>query len=216
MAEMLNAVASLLWPLILLLLLLLFRTPLREVVRSAREREISLEIGGQRVTLGVLNRAQNEAIADLRKQVSALREALGEASGQVGSPAVAAVPDEEPAPLRVLWVDDHPENNVLEIAQLQDNGVRVDSATSTREGLELFATNRYRLVVTDMARAEVVDAGVRLATALRELDPTVPIVVYCGARAKRTLGARAIAAGANAVTNSPWELTEHFRKLALL
>lgn len=220
MAEMLNAVAGLLWPLIVILLLVLFRAPLADVVRSAREREVTLEIGGQRVTLGVLNRAQNEAIADLQKQVGALREALDAVAGGAGPPAVAAAPVEEPAPFRVLWVDDHPENNVLEIERLRDNGVRVDSATSTREGLELFGANRYRVVVTDMGRTEggteVVDAGIRLVTAVRELDPAVPVVVYCGRRAKSTLGDRAIAAGASAVTDSPWELSEHFRALALL
>jgi CheY-like chemotaxis protein len=213
MAETITAVASLLWPLIVLLSVWIFRSQLRHVIRSAGEREVTLEVGGQRVTLGQLSQVQNDTIADLQKQVGTLREALNGPSDE--DPGL-----EPSAPFTVLWVDDHPENNVLEIAKLQDNGVRVDLARTTQEGIAMYQRHRYRIVVSDMGRnengTEVPDAGVRFVAAIRALDQEVPIVLFCGTRAKRALGDRALVAGASAVTDSAWELSEHFRAVALL
>ncbi|ONI85638.1 hypothetical protein ALI22I_28120 [Saccharothrix sp. ALI-22-I] len=215
MAEMINAVASLLWPLVALLLLFGFRSQLREVIRSAAKREVTLEIGGQTVSLGTLSEAQGEAIADLQRQLGELREQLG------ADDATVAVPAAEPqvTPFAVLWVDDHPENNVLEVARLRDSGVRVDLARSTQEGVTLFERGRYRAVVTDMSRYEngdeVPDAGLRLIGAVRALDPVVPVAVYAGGPVVRTRSDVATTAGANLVTDSPWELSEFFRKLEL-
>jgi CheY-like chemotaxis protein len=218
-AETITSVANLLWPLTVLLLILIFRGQLRHVIRSAGQREVSLEVGGQKITLGELSQAQNATIADLQKQVASLQDALGD-HGTGDKPTIPSEPIEPSAPFTVLWVDDHPENNVLQIAQLRDNGVRVDLAHTTQEGVGLFSRHRYRMVISDMDRTEngieVADAGVRLVAELRTLDPAIPIVIYCGTRAMQALGDRAIVAGASAVTDSPYEMSEHFRALALL
>lgn len=219
MADLINAVASLLWPLVVLFLLLGFRSQFREIIGSAAKREVTLEIGGQTVTLGKLSEAQSEAIADLQKQLGTLREQVAALSEAPLTPQVSTATAEPTAPFTVLWVDDHPENNVLEIAQLRNNGVRVDIARSTQEALSLFERGRYRAVVTDMARhelgTEVPDAGLRLVKAIRTADPAVPVAVYAGSRAVRVMGAGATANGADLVTESPWELAEFFRGLEL-
>ncbi|MDU0292743.1 response regulator [Saccharothrix longispora] len=217
MAEMTNAIASLLWPVVVLVLLFWFRGQLRDVIGSAAKREVTLEIGGQTVSLGKLSEVQGDAIADLQQQLSALREQLD--LGGVPAAATVEQPTGGTTSTAVLWVDDTPENNVLEIAQLSDNGVKVDLARSTDEGLALFGRGRYRAVVTDMGRveagSEVTDAGLRLIRALRELDPTTPVAVYAGPHTVRTMGGLATEAGADTVTASPWELSEFFRKLRL-
>ncbi|WP_158846258.1 response regulator [Saccharothrix deserti] len=214
MAEMINAIATLLWPLVVLFLLFGFRSQLREVIKSAAKREVTLEIGGQTVSLGKLSEVQSEAIADLQKQLGELREQLG-----APDETVVVTTEQQVTPFAVLWVDDHPENNVLEIAQLRASGVRVDLARSTQEGLTQFERGRYRAVVTDMGRyengAEVPDAGLQLVDAVRVLDPAVPVAVYSAGRTARTMTDDATSAGANLVTDSPWELSEFFRKLEL-
>ncbi|GAA1356596.1 response regulator [Saccharothrix algeriensis] len=217
MAEVISSVASLLWPLVVVIVLYGFRSQLRAVIGSAAKREVTLEVGGQVVTLGTLSEAQSDAIADLQKQLGELREQLGVPS-RGPDPAPAA--EEQTSPPAVLWVDDNPENNVLEIARLRDRGVRVDLARSTREAVPLVGGGRYRAVVTDMVRREhgreVADAGLRLADAVRALDPAVPIAIYTGFSHRWAATDTAVLDVASLVTASPWELSEFFRKLDLL
>ncbi|MFI9815469.1 response regulator [Saccharothrix variisporea] len=222
MAEIITAVAALLWPLIVLTLLVTFRRPLREVVHSAKHREVTLEVGGQLVTLGKLNEVQNSTIADLQRQIGTLKAELEAKDVIEEDRAEHAEVDGVAgwsAPLAVLWVDDHPENNVLQVEQLRRNGVRVDLVTSTAEGVARFEKGRYRAVVTDLARHEngtmVTDAGLRLVRALKALDPAVPIAVYGGWRAVEVADALK-AAGAGIVTDSPFVLSEFLRERELL
>lgn len=224
MAEIITAVAALLWPLIVLTLLITFRRPLREVVHSAKHREVTLEVGGQVVTLGKLNEVQNATIADLQRQIGTLKAELEAKQVIDEEPAEPAVVEdarvaERSAPLTVLWVDDHPENNVLQVERLRDNGVRVDLVTSTADGVARFEKGRYRAVVTDLARHEngtlVADAGLRLVRALKALDQAVPIAVYGSWRAVEVADALK-AAGADIVTDSPFEVSEFLRERELL
>src|SRR5205823_15007856 len=65
---------------------------------------------------------------------------------------ISPSPNGRPKPAGVLWVDDHPENNVLEMDQLQRRGVPVDTARSTQQALEQLTSRRYQIIVSDMDR----------------------------------------------------------------
>jgi CheY-like chemotaxis protein len=183
-AETITAIAALLWPLLLLVVLLMFRRPLARVVRSAEQREWTLEVGGQKLSMKQLSDQQNSMIADLQKQVGVLSQVI--ATLNAGAPAPAEVEGApvgaaDPGPVpgggilsevdhgwtqsytsppppavahSVLWVDDHPENNALIVEQLQRNGVRVDLARTTREASALLGERRYGTIVSDMGRHE--------------------------------------------------------------
>ena len=225
MADTVAAFAALLWPLLFLIILLVMRRPLVAVVRSAEQREWTVEIGGQKINMGQLSDQQNLAIADLQAQISALHQRIAEL-GDAG--AVVAGPGWEPAdesradtvPHTVLWVDDYPSNNALIVEQLQRNGIRVDIALSTAEGLAKLGERRYGAVLSDMGRYEndtsVSDAGIKLLRAVRETHPTVPFLIYCGARAAAHFHDEALAAGADVITASPTELSDRLRSLGLL
>jgi hypothetical protein len=77
-AQMIGAIASLVWPLLLLLALLVFRAPLSRLIRSAEDREWTLEVGGQKITVKQLSDQQNTLIADLQEQIGALHRTVGE------------------------------------------------------------------------------------------------------------------------------------------
>lgn len=68
---------------------------------------------------------------------------------------------------RVLWVDDHPENNLPIVQLLRRFGASVDTPQSNAEALELLRGNRYDVVISDVARdSEGPDSdlkGVKLA-----------------------------------------------------
>jgi CheY-like chemotaxis protein len=53
---------------------------------------------------------------------------------------------------RILWVDDHPENNVPVIELLQRFGAAVETPRSNAEALALLRGSRYDVIITDMAR----------------------------------------------------------------
>jgi CheY-like chemotaxis protein len=72
-SETISAIASLLWPLIVLAVLVVFRGPLTRLIRSTETRDFTVRIGGQEVSVGELHRQQMDMLADLHDQVAALR-----------------------------------------------------------------------------------------------------------------------------------------------
>lgn len=234
-AETITSIASLLWPLLVLVGLLLFRRPLLRVVRSAEQREWTLEVGGQKLSMKQLSDQQNSMIADLQAQISVLHAEIAKLSTtrpeeateqELAEPDLGwdrlPAPSEEASaiPNSVLWVDDVPENNALIVEQLQRNGVRVDLALSTREGLAKLGQRRYGAVLSDMGRSEegayVSDAGMRLLRTVRESDPTLPFLIYCSSQGALTYREAALSEGANVITASPAALSDQLRSVGLL
>lgn len=120
-----------------------------------------------------------------------------------------------PAPGRVLWVDDRPDNNVREIATLHAMQIEVETATSTVSALRALERGGVGLVITDWERPDPAvpgrPEGLHLLEAVHAAYPDVPTLVYCGALdAQRAAVRRAEAAGAGArgLTWRPVELVE--------
>ncbi|MDA3646469.1 response regulator [Saccharopolyspora indica] len=78
MPELITAVAQLMWPLIALLAIVVFRRAIGRVLRTAEKRELEFEIGGQKLTMHQVNDQQNEMIQDLQRQLSTLSKELAE------------------------------------------------------------------------------------------------------------------------------------------
>ncbi|SDK72515.1 Response regulator receiver domain-containing protein [Actinopolyspora mzabensis] len=183
MPELITAIATLLWPLITLLVLLLFRQAIGRVLRTAEKRELEFEVGGQRLTFHELNDQQNEMIQDLQRQLSILssrldeRETVPVATAPPGRGGDGASTPEEPSgweldgdpesselppvqapvgpePFAVLWVTDRAQSHALLVEQLRNNGVRVTITATTSEAVAEVSKRPYRLVVSDMARKE--------------------------------------------------------------
>lgn len=81
---------------------------------------------------------------------------------------------------RVLWVDDHPENNLEERRFLEAQRVAVYTATSTEDALKLLAMydGRYDAVISDMGRGEESLAGLKLVERMRERGDATPFYMY--------------------------------------
>lgn len=206
--ELLSSIADLAWPAVALLGLVLFARPLAGLLRSGRDRdEVTLEVGGQKLTLGKFREQQNADVLDLRRQIDDLRRQIE------GAPPN---PPPERRPAAVLWVDDRPENNALLVDQLETDGVRVDIARTTPEGLALAGRRAYGAIITDMTRWEAGQkhpfAGTELARALRSAGDTTPILVFTSGRSSRDQGRDALAAGADTVTSSGVDLMAFLRR----
>ena len=119
---------------------------------------------------------------------------------------------DEPDQKRVLWVDDHPENNRYEVAALAKLQIDVQTVTSTGAALNALeeAPEGFDLVISDWGRPwDGPGAGMRLLSKVRSAGSTVPLVFYHGefdsaARAGRRQ--QALAAGAMGEAVYPAEL----------
>jgi CheY-like chemotaxis protein len=80
----------------------------------------------------------------------------------------------------ILWVDDAPLNNRLEIRALQGRGVLVDVAVGNEEAVVYAEREDYDLVLSDIGRPEGENVGLELPSRLRAAGLRCPIAFYVG------------------------------------
>jgi PAS domain S-box-containing protein len=95
---------------------------------------------------------------------------------EAAPPAPATPPP--PPPLRVLLVDDEPLPRDVIRRYLEIDGHAVAMASNAAEALELSSREPYDLVVTDNAMPGM--SGEKLAAALKESFPRLPIIMLTG------------------------------------
>jgi len=76
----------------------------------------------------------------------------------------------------ILCIDDEPIGLQVRKMLLESQGYKVLTATSGREGLELFATHPVSAVVLDYAMPEM--NGDQVAIALKRLNPNIKILLF--------------------------------------
>ena len=215
-ARIIEAIGSLLWPLLLAVVLLRVLPHLPGVVadlrHALRTRAFKVRVGGAELSV-------EQATDQLRRQVSDLQTLMAAQLAERG-PAGAAAAVASPWRDRptVLWVDDRPEGNALEVAKLRDDGVEVLQARSTGEAMDVLTLRRgVRAVITDLGRDEGGEfrphAGLALLRQLREAGFELPVLVYTSPRGVARDRGDALAAGAARVTASPTELFAALREL---
>ena len=74
-----EAISTLLWPLIVIAVVVFFRPSVNGLIESARLRKFSLKIGGQELSMDEANELQRSLIADLQSQLAELRKRLEDA-----------------------------------------------------------------------------------------------------------------------------------------
>lgn len=86
----------------------------------------------------------------------------------------------EPADIagRVLWVDDHPDNNLEEKRFLEAHQVAVYQVKTSEEALTLLSMYQYRAVISDMNRNGKLLDGFTLVRAMRKRDDRTPFYLY--------------------------------------
>jgi CheY-like chemotaxis protein len=217
-ARIIEALGSLLWPLLLAVVVWRVAPHLPGLLADLRE---ALRTRGFKVKIGGAELSVEEATEQLRRQVTDLQTQMAAQLAERGPPrapgAGAAPGDAAPQAWAdqdrptVLWVDDRPESNALELAKLRDDGVEVLQAKSTAEAMDVLALRRgVQAIVTDLGRLEGGEyrphAGLELLKQLREAGFGQPVAVYTSARGVARDRDDALAAGAAAVTASPTEL----------
>jgi CheY-like chemotaxis protein len=78
----------------------------------------------------------------------------------------------------ILWVDDHPEYNAPETRILTSIGINVEAVRSTAEALARLAKKPYSVVISDMEREGVKDAGIQLLQQMQAHGIETPTIFY--------------------------------------
>ena len=102
----------------------------------------------------------------------------------------------------ILWIDDNPENNLNEWRMFLQLNVKIELAKSTESALEMLHQKKYDAIISDMARTDEDDAGLKFLTKFRKVDETTPVIFYIGTYDPK-LGKPI---GAFGITNRPDEL----------
>jgi CheY-like chemotaxis protein len=108
---------------------------------------------------------------------------------------------------KVLWVDDHPENNVYERQALTELGGTVVTATDTRLAIAQLASSEKHVdaIISDFSRTDDPKAAYTLLKLVGQLPDPPPMVIYSASSTPR-FAAEAILKGAFGETDQPKEL----------
>jgi CheY-like chemotaxis protein len=82
--------------------------------------------------------------------------------------------------LRILWVDDRPDNNENIVSDLERRGIHVSYALTTDLALTLLARNSYLAVISDMGRKEGPREGFHLLDVMRSRGDATPLFFFAG------------------------------------
>lgn len=198
-------VGAVAWPLVVLLVALLFRRALRDVLTRADELSVTapgvtLTAKREAAATQALFRAAASKSATSGLSRRTLRHEVEEASRLV---------EDFGRPPRLLWVDDRPSNNRYEAAAFEALGMVVELSTSTNDALgKIFDQDRrYDLIISDMGRLEGDREGYVLLAELRKRNNTTPFIIYA-ASSKPEHYDESVRQGALGCTGRPKELMQ--------
>ena len=223
LSGLISAIANLLWPIITIAAVFVLLPEIRQIlmrVRSAQsfnlkwgDKEITVQEGFdnlEKVVRDIITEMQDgnstgvETAAPKSFVLDEMKRASFEDKGDLGNSN------------RILWVDDKPQNNVIESQQLRTVGWETDQVLSTSEALSTYDASRYALVITDMYRREDgkvnTDAGIDLLRALKEINSGVRVICYCGSRVEERLRIQFLKSGGEFITSSTLELLRSIGK----
>jgi DNA-binding NtrC family response regulator len=100
---------------------------------------------------------------------------------------------------KVLWIDDHPENNLWERRLFEVFDATCVTVETTRSAIACLQADSFDLIISDIARSSSTREGVDVLPSIRTVAPRIPILFYVGQLTESTapMGAQGIAAEPN-------------------
>jgi CheY-like chemotaxis protein len=195
--ELIRIIPSLVWFCLIVIILLVFYRPVRD---DLLPNLAGLKVAG--VELSFVKDSMNAALKLAEKspqwnvKVSSIdqQRALKRVKGHLNIFKNA----------RMLWIDDHPENNLNERNMFRQLKVEIDMARSTEEALDILKIGKYDIIISDIARNGEATAGLTLLKRLQKEKESqrTPVIFYVGVFEPK----RGIPPLAFGITNRPDEL----------
>ena len=107
----------------------------------------------------------------------------------------------------VLWVDDRPDNNIIERQSMAAYNIDFVLAQSTGEALAKLRQRQFDAIISDMGRPLDSKAGYTLLEAVRGSGDQTPYFIYAGSRSPAHVR-EALSRGAQGTTNMGDELLQ--------
>lgn len=196
------AVVQLAWPVVFLVLFLVFRPALTTVLKR---ENVTMKVAGMELSVSQAARKSGEEIVALQERVARLEERLERAAAAPADVEFEQPLKERPRTGRILWVDDHPSNNAFGIERLEKRGLDVRKELSTDAAMRALLEEEFDIVITDLGRresgAERPFAGLELIEKMRSGNFRQPVLVFASSRGIRNRE-RLLRAGATEVTSS--------------
>ena len=208
-----EALSSILWPIIVIIFIIYFRSPIEQIIESAKSRKWTIKIGGQELTMEEVNSQQRDLITDLQEQIIGIRPKIEGIDNKTNIGILEKINKESQS---VLWVDDDPKKYTFIKQYLLDLGVNVDLALSTTEALNKYNQNKYNVILSDLGREENGiyndHAGIDLLKLIRNLNDKIPFIIYCSYHKVEEYSEEARLNRATWITASATDLLRFFMK----
>ena len=81
---------------------------------------------------------------------------------------------------RILWIDDRPNNNTIEIGLLRNFGAVVDLALSNEDARERLRSAVYDVVLSDITRGKDDEDGKNIVPEVKDAVLSPPLIFYVG------------------------------------
>jgi two-component system chemotaxis response regulator CheY len=210
-AAILEAIASLAWPAIVVTLLIKAYPSIQKILD---ERSFHVKYGETEVTVQGSTNTLIEQISDLQNQVIALQRGLADGTSQASSQRAESELYVQGAGKAILWVDDRPGANAYERLKFEKDGYRIVQAISTSDALDRLRSGfKPDIIISDMERAEsgtrVADAGLQLLKEVRKDYQDVPFFIYTSTGSAQANRQAAVNDGANGITSSSVSLIQY-------
>lgn len=140
--ELIKIIPSILWMLFLIILLYLFRNPIKNEllprVSGLKAFGVELTFVREELDKAIEKQGKKVAVISMDERSRVLRRAEKVVSVLQGA--------------QILWVDDNPDNNIYLRKIMRSLGIFVDTARSTTEGISMLQQTQYDVVISDMKR----------------------------------------------------------------
>jgi CheY-like chemotaxis protein len=199
--KLLEAIAPLLqvliWPFIVVFIWRAFKAYV-EVLRNAKDiSEMGLDVGATGLKLHFKKQVEVATMLVQDNAAKQLENAQGahlsvspvqtEAIVNVVSQATNPVTAQRIVGAKLLWVDDHPENNIYARRAMEAVGIQITLSQSTEDALEKLRSDTYNVIISDMGRQPPDPqapydkrAGYTLLDKLRDQHIFTPFIIYAG------------------------------------
>jgi CheY-like chemotaxis protein len=189
--ELIHVVPPLIWSIVTAIALLVFRSAIREnlLPRITRFKAFGVEVEAAiKQELEKVAEAAPQSVGGSEQRTQVARRASNHANILRGA--------------NVLVVDDNPAGMAGTIRILEDLGVNVEIARSTRDAMRALQRKSFDVVNSDMRRGSDPLAGLELIREMRDASLRQPVVLYVG----RYEPEKGVPAGAFGITNRIDEL----------
>lgn len=212
--EVISLLQVIIWPLMLFLLLFLFRASLRKILENMSE--LSVKAAGVEASV----KTQIEVAASLGAAQGAWNAVGTNTNGKppmAGDPQTIAklvgqvVTPQTSRQLRgthILWVDDIPENNTYQRNALEALGIRFTLSLNTDDAIQKLKATLFDAIISDMGRPPDSHAGYTLLEKVKQMGISTPYIIYAHGGNLPENRSEALRRGAYASTSGPQMLFE--------